>query len=81
MRRQSCHSERPLSAPVVSNGIVERRISPASHVAAFGSPRFFVASLLRMTEIGHGSREASADDIAATPGFTKSLAEKVLEGL
>jgi excinuclease ABC subunit C len=26
-------------------------------------------------------RAATADDIAATPGFTRSLAEKVLEGI
>ncbi len=30
---------------------------------------------------GKAIREATADEIAATPGFTRSLAEKVLEGI
>jgi excinuclease ABC subunit C len=38
-------------------------------------------ALLRKFGSVKGIREASADEIAATPGFTKSLAEKVLSGL
>jgi len=38
-------------------------------------------ALLRKFGSVKAIREASADEIAATPGFTRSLAEKVLEGL
>jgi excinuclease ABC subunit C len=38
-------------------------------------------ALLRKFGSVKGIREASADEIAATPGFTRALAEKVLSGL
>ncbi len=52
-----------------------------------GSPRFFAlghlpaALPLRMTTIRTAVRKAGVEEIAATPGFTRSLAEKVLAGL
>ncbi len=53
----------------------------------FGSTRFFAlvrlpaALPLRMTRVRTAVREAKVEEIAATPGFTRSLAEKVLAGL
>jgi excinuclease ABC subunit C len=38
-------------------------------------------ALLRKFGSVKGIREAAVEEIAATPGFTKSLAEKVLSGL
>ena len=52
-----------------------------------GSPRFFAlvrqpaALPLRMTRVRTAVREAGVEEVAATPGFTRSLAEKVLAGL
>ena len=52
-----------------------------------GSPRFFAlvrlpaALPLRMTRVRTAVREAKVEEIAATPGFTRSLAEKAVAGL
>jgi excinuclease ABC subunit C len=53
--------------------------SALDEIAGVGPRR--KAALLRKFGSLKAIREASVDEIAATPGFTRTVAEKVLEGL
>jgi excinuclease ABC subunit C len=56
-----------------------KELEALAESAGFGPKR--KRALLRKFGSVQRIRQASLDDIAATPGFTRALAEKVQEGL